>query len=196
MTEKPKAQVILKPREPRARVIRTPGTHEDFVRTVREVLGVDQSYGFTPEDLQRIVQNSNLAPIRVVFELRGRKQDGAEIGTWMLYLRRLSANTISVYSPREGVKVLKFADGVHKFRDFMFNDQKEAQWGPPTTGKLGVTSGKVTITSTTRRELLNPPSEETYEIPEGPLLKLGSTQTTEADCGPLCLYAAKVARGR
>lgn len=149
---------------------------DKFVRSARELLGVNSDYGFNREDMRRTTMAFELAPLRIIFELRSRTVQFGRIGTWMLFLRDMGDNTVRVYSPREGVKGLRIQAGVHTLYNFMFNDDNDAQFE--------------------KSAVLNPPPESAYEIPEEPLLRLGAIQKTSADCGPLCLYAARFARRR
>lgn len=109
----------------------------------------------------------------------------------MLYIGTESPNKLRVYDPEVGVKDLVYKEEAHKFVDVMFNNPDiEAIWEPPHT----VRRENVTITD---RTLLNPRTEAEYQLNEKEeqrLVNLGPIQRNPYDCGPLCVYAALVAR--
>lgn len=158
-----------------------------FAARYREYRGFGPAYGFNRPDLERMAQAVRIAPVRFIFEVRQKTLDG-DIGHWMLALRALSPNELRVYDPEVGVRNLVTKEGAHSTLDVMFNDPSEAKWGPE---KITEQREKVTVI---HRDLLNPASEAEYQLNEDPLVKLGKLQRNPYDCGPLCVYAALVAR--
>lgn len=168
--------------------VREPGREDAavFVARYREFAGFLPDYGFMTSDIERMARMAEIAPVRFIFETRVKTKEGS-VGHWMLYLGR-EQDALRVYDPSMGVRSLVLQPNTHQFTDVMFNDpRRQAQWGPSTTEQRG----KVTIVNS---NLLNPRSEAEYRMNEDLLSKLGALQTNPYDCGPLCVYAAAVAR--
>lgn len=173
----------------------TPESALAFVVKYREFANLTPTYGFMARDLRRMSQVARIAPVRFVYELRTRTAKENR-GHWMLYLREVSPEQLRVYDPTVGVKDLTKQEGVHSFQDSMFNNPaSEAKWGPERIeAGTGITVGKITIGNTIKRDLLNAPAEAAYQIDETLVERLGKLQRNAYDCGPLCVYAAMVAR--
>lgn len=158
----------------------------DFVARYREYANLASTHGFMSGDLDRMVQASQGAPLRFVYELRARTPEG-NVGHWMLFLRS-TADRVRVYDPVVGVRDLMQQEGVHRFHDVMFNHPNtQAKWGPERVEQRG--SVRVT-----HHDLLNPRSEREYQLDENILAQVGPLQRTDYDCGPLAVYAGLVAR--
>lgn len=177
-----------------AAVIGTPPGIDDalaFAARYRDFAGIPSETGFKRDTLERMAQASTAAPVRFIYEMRYRTETEGR-GHWMLYLQTISPDMLRVYDPAEGVKDLTIRNDIHSTLDVMFNNPKaEAQWGPEKTSKSTFKTGEIAVTYP---ELLNPPAEAEYHLKEEALVKLGPTQKNAFDCGPLCVYAAAVAR--